>query len=671
MTATDTDVPRYAVHGLALVPIPRGKKGPALLGWNERQKAILTPAAAARIAGNVGLAHAWCSPTPTCAIDIDSYVDAEAWLAAEGIDLAALLTADDAVQIRSGREGRAKLLYRLPHIMPTSRISRAGKTLLELRCADAAGLTVQDVLPPSIHPDTGKPYEWGGAGDWRAIPDIPPALWDLWKRIHTLQHTTSGSDYSSGRATIHLPPEGLSDIRSALLSIDADDRDLWVRIGHALATLADEAAAFDAWMQWSSTSDKFDYKDAARVWLSFQPSSTGPQAIFAEAQRRGWKNPRAREAIPMPEPPEWLADGPDWSYSAEPAAMPHPDIEDAEPSEPRFRLLTGADLSAMPDIDWLVDDILPALGVAVMYGPPGCGKSFLAFDAACAMAEGTEWFGYRVAKPVPVVYVALEGEAGYKLRARAWGERSGRPLPDSLRMVLQPFALTSPRDIHELSRDILQVLPAGGAVIVDTLNRASPGMDENSSQDMGVVIEACKALHRAISGLVVLVAHTGKDTSRGIRGHSSLTGAVDSAIMVSREGDSRTWTTTKVKDGEDGVTKGFALEVVQLGENARGKPMTSCVIAPDDARAIRRAHRLTPSQQLGLRTFDVAEAAFGTTDRLGNPMGVHLENWRGAYYSESTADNADAKRKSFERARKDLVAAGLLAVTNDVYRRQR
>lgn len=53
-------------------------------------------------------------------------------------------------------------------------------TVLEFRCATREGLTVQDVLPPSIHPDTGQPYRWGGKGNHLAIPEIPPALLQVW-----------------------------------------------------------------------------------------------------------------------------------------------------------------------------------------------------------------------------------------------------------------------------------------------------------------------------------------------------------------------------------------------------------------------------------------------------------------------------------------------------------
>ena len=661
--ATATDIARYPVHGLALVPIPRGRKGPVNAGWNERASAILDPDRASRIVGNVGLAHAWSTPSPTCALDIDAYADAEAWLAAEGIDLQALLAADDAVQIRSGREGRAKLLYRLPHIMATRRISRDGVTLFELRCADAAGLSVQDVLPPSIHPDTGQPYQWAGAGDWRHIPDIPPALFALWKRIHTVTASPSGQVMPSGRAQVDMPPDGIADLRSALLQIDADDRDTWIRIGHALATIKDEAAAFEAWIRWSSTSDKFDYHDATRVWLSFQPHNTGPAAVFAEAQRRGWSNPRAYVEPPLPEPPAWMSD----TFPEPQAFAPH-----QMPAVPegalRYRLLSSLDLAMLPPLQWRVRGIFPATGLAAIYGPSMSGKSFLAFDMAAAIAGGEPWFNARVTQ-CPVVYVCLEGEAGYKLRAQAWEMRRGQCLPESLRFVLQPFALTNGADLVELAAAIADELEPGGVVIIDTLNRAAPGIDENSSKDMGTIIEASKRLQERLQGLVVLVAHTGKDTSKGLRGHSSLIAALDAAIEVRRDGDIRAWEAAKVKDGRDGASHAFHLELVPMGFDDVGDELTSCVIAEGDAPAIGgpRRPRLGPNELLGLRSFNVAASAAGKKDRRGNLLGVHIEDWRGAFYRMSTGDTSEAKKKQFLRARNSLVNVGMMTVADDVY----
>ena len=176
----------YVRHGWALVPISSGKKGPQTPGWNTRDKVITSTTGAAALTGNIGLAHAFCSPCPTAALDVDDYDAAKAWLSERGIDLDGLLDATDAVQIVSGRSGRNKLLYRLPDgakVIPTVQIRpEVGGTTLEFRCASIGGLTVQDVLPPSIHPETGRPYTWGGAGHWTRLPVMPPALVDLWKR---------------------------------------------------------------------------------------------------------------------------------------------------------------------------------------------------------------------------------------------------------------------------------------------------------------------------------------------------------------------------------------------------------------------------------------------------------------------------------------------------------
>ena len=104
----------YIQNGLPLIPVLLGCKGPTTKGWNEKANAITDPEKAGEQTGNIGIAHAYCLPTPTMALDIDDMERASAWLSARGIDVAELLDADDAVQIMSGRIGRAKLLYRLP-----------------------------------------------------------------------------------------------------------------------------------------------------------------------------------------------------------------------------------------------------------------------------------------------------------------------------------------------------------------------------------------------------------------------------------------------------------------------------------------------------------------------------------------------------------------------------
>ncbi|WP_372796884.1 AAA family ATPase [Litorivivens sp.] len=246
--------------------------------------------------------------------------------------------------------------------------------------------------------------------------------------------------------------------------------------------------------------------------------------------------------------------------------------------EPRYRLLSPDDLRKLPPLSWCVQGILPSTGLAALYGPSASGKTFLALDLSAAIAEGQEWFGYRV-KAAPVVYMALEGEAGFCTRAAAWESHQGRSMSHSMSLVCQPFALVRGPNVEV--RDILDlssVVPLGAVVFIDTLNRAAPLSDENSSREMGAILKASKMLQEKIKGLVVLVHHTGKDSSKGLRGHSSLFAAMDAALEITVSSTRHSWKIAKAKDGQAGTAHPFHLEVVELGLDEFGDSVNSCVV---------------------------------------------------------------------------------------------
>lgn len=253
---------------------------------------------------------------------------------------------------------------------------------------------------------------------------------------------------------------------------------------------------------------------------------------------------------------------------------------------PRYLLLTGNDIAARPPLRWCVRGVLPESGLAAMFGASGCGKTFLILDMAHAIAEGREWFGHRVYAR-QVVYCALEGEAGIAGRVQAYRIGNG-VTGDGVRYLAQPFNLLDGADVGDLVHAILAIGGEGCVLILDTLNRAAPGTDENDSKDMGRIIEAAKRLQRDLAGLVLLVHHTGKDASKGLRGHSSLLAALDAAIEVSRDHDRREWKLHKAKDGEDGIAHPFCLDLVEIGADEDGEPLTSCIVRPDQGANTRR-----------------------------------------------------------------------------------
>ena len=326
--------------------------------------------------------------------------------------------------------------------------------------------------------------------------------------------------------------------------------------------------------------------------------------------------------------------------------------------EPRYKLLGADELRSLPPLAWRVRGVLPAVGLAALYGPSASGKSFLAFDMAAAIAEGQRWFDCRV-EAAPVVYAALEGEAGFKLRAQAWETSRGRALPDGLRMMLQPFKLTDGQDVLDLAA----VVPAGAVVVLDTLNRSAPTADENSSRDMGEILEAAKTLQALTRGLVLLVHHTGKNAAAGLRGHSSLFAAMDAAIEVSRDGERREWRVAKSKDGQDGTAHPFKLQVETLGVEETGEAITSCVVLRDTAAQDVRAVKLPQggNQKIVLTALRTMFKD-GTTGKAGAPALAKCVELEAAVTFAASALLVAPDRKA-ERAREaitGLVARGVL-----------
>lgn len=334
----------------------------------------------------------------------------------------------------------------------------------------------------------------------------------------------------------------------------------------------------------------------------------------------------------------------------------------------RYKLLTDDDLAAMPPLQWRIKGVLPSHGTVAVFGASGSGKSFLVLDMLQSLAAGAEWFGRKV-KQCAVTYVALEGEAGLAGRVAAYRMQHGST-SSNIRYMVQPFSLLESGDIEELVKAV-QSAGTGGVVVLDTLNRAAPGADENDSRNMGQIIAAAKELQTLVGGLVLLVHHTGKDASKGLRGHSSLHGALDAAVEVKRNGDRREWLVAKSKDGEDGQSYPFKLEVVEIGIDEDDDLITSCTIRgldDDEIEDSKKSKPMTEAQRQGITSYRIAAETVGMIDDDGNFAGLPLESWRGKFYELSTADNLEAKKKAFQRVRNDLVTRGDLTVHNDVYR---
>ena len=196
-----------------------------------------------------------------------------------------------------------------------------------------------------------------------------------------------------------------------------------------------------------------------------------------------------------------------------------------------------------------------------------------------AISSGSVFYGNKTTQ-CPVVYVALEGTGGIAKRVKAYETHHKIKLPNTFRIVTDMLSLFS----SEASVFAEAVIEAGlneGVIVIDTLAQSAPGSDENSSAHMGMIISNAQLLQRMTNGLVVLIHHTGKDASRGARGHSSLYAALDAALEVKRTQGGLEWLSAKVKDGASGNATPFRLERVVLGKDEDGDEISSCVAVGD------------------------------------------------------------------------------------------
>lgn len=289
----------YTDLGWHLVLIRRGSKSPVHSGWNKKENCI-TDGSTLRSTG-VGLAHAYSG---TMALDVDDWGSAQTLLADAGIDLNALYTAPDAVVVTSGKTGHGKLLYKMPVYMPTLVTKQVigfcdgrRRTIYEMRCATVAGLTVQDVLPPSIHPETQQPYQWGGSGSYEQLPEIPPALMRHWLQL--LDPTPDpGARVTRTTPTVRNTLD-TGKIESAIGAISPDvPYDAWISIGmalhHEFSQVGNPEKGFEMWVQWSSASLKFPGVYELRThWNSFHDDGDVTLGtLFHYAHEFGWVPPQ-------------------------------------------------------------------------------------------------------------------------------------------------------------------------------------------------------------------------------------------------------------------------------------------------------------------------------------------------------------------------------------------
>ncbi len=677
-----------AIHGEALlrngyhpIPIQPGKKSPGQYhegrwsGLREWSRFLAAPSTREDIAGWAAWPGAGIGLLTGNIIAVDNDILDE--------DLASKIvtTADDVLGksplLRIGREPKALLVYRAMEPMKKRTLGKV-EILAE----------GQQFVAFGIHPDTKQPYRWVEQSPAEVSIDELPAVsqrdidgfFEVLRPLLKVPAAPESKALTSvpkdgpGRSTVSGESCGYADIREAMKFISNADLhwEEWNRIGMALYQ-ATAGAGFEIFDEWSRRSRKYDQKNTRERWEGIRrspPNRIGDGLIFRLARGEGWRS----EAPSV----ESTASSENKHLSDAAAKTSETAIKRA------FRFLPSSEILDAPVAQtWLIKNVLEVGGLAMLVGESGVGKSFVVIDMAVSVALGESWLGSAVIQG-PVFVIAGEGHSGFRNRLRAIEKHRNRSLVHApLFFSNAAISLIDPRSVIEARTAIEKMETMHGApalIIIDTLHRNAGGADENSAKDISAVLKEIDSKLRvfAKSCAVLIVHHSGHNDKLRARGSSSLYGAMDTELMLKRDGeDTVTLSVTKQKNHEpmrDITLKFQTVELEEVGED--GQPIKSRVVVRGDAVGGKaRGKQLSGARLIGYRELErllvIGQEPPKELQRelagLCPQVVVHKRDWlRACVIAGISPKSKDAGRKAFNRMFNELNAAGLIKVWKEL-----
>ena len=335
-------------------------------------------------------------------------------------------------------------------------------------------------------------------------------------------------------------------------------------------------------------------------------------------------------------------------------------------------------------VNWLIQDVIPEKSFVALYGPPASFKSFIAMDIAECIASGREWLGKKINGTGPVLYIAGEGHGGIGARIAAIKQHHNTPDEAQVYVVRSQINLrSSVEDFTNLILAIDELVQGLGVdlrmIVIDTLARAFGGGNENSSDDMGAFIQATGKIQNRYKCSLMLLHHAGKDTTKGLRGHSSLLGAVDTQMEIMRfpETTKGLILMSKQKDGEDGQRYGFEAITVDIDRSDLGLENGSSLVieasevgdmkTSDAENKPEKGKAIGAKQKIAEKSLIVAIKTFGSI--MDTPEGrkntISLDQWKAEFTAMIGSDVSPKDLATYwGRAKDHVIKSGFGTIRN-------
>lgn len=314
------------------------------------------------------------------------------------------------------------------------------------------------------------------------------------------------------------------------------------------------------------------------------------------------------------------------------------------------------------DQSWLFHELLPAQGVAVLVGPPQCGKTFVVLEAGRCLGTGKSLFD-RKPEDIGGTLFCFAGSEGSGLARRmaALGEEERLPMAATIVGDLSaPGALDSL--LQRLEEKCAAMKEEFGVpvrmVVLETLAASGLFKDENDAGEVSRALANLAQIGHRLGVLILTSHHPGKDGKT--RGSSAIEASADYLVRIWREGTAqlRLVELAKARDAEQRHLGSFTLQPVDLGVDSRGRPVTSMSVSMGAARP-------PPTQLEGKHAHTALQALeFAGVEQASESEGVEFVAYDTVVASFldlcTLGANANNRRAELDKALHALEQQGLV-----------
>jgi hypothetical protein len=554
----------------------------------------------------------------------------------------------------------------------------------------------QTVIPPSVHPDTGKPYRWTNGRSLydTSLNELPELPADYRERIIALGYKVGGKKKASTASTVHeshttydqdSPHADLNQLALKNLSRWVPDLNLY-----RCKRRRGPHASYEAVATWRPSTHGRKKEDRD---LNLKISPLGIKDFGTDVGYSPLDLVMVARGCSLFDAMTWLEErvrpdrGPEVNFEAlagEPKTEVPPEGGTEEQTRDKKVLVDagawfhGNDLP--PGVECSFEGVLPVRGAGLIVAQYGCNKSHILTDlcVAATMPDGPDgppkWAGRRRIRRIGAVYMEFEN-SDVPMRIACACKKRGvterLPLiafheapPIVMRKRVNPVAIKWYRDVlSAANRELMRTFGVPlGLIGIDPLVDAADFDNENDNSEANRAMKAFDVLGNEFNCIVAVNDHAGKEIGRGPRGGSSKPGKAHFVFTlpekIADRAQHRLMTVKKLRGMPDGwaVDHWFELIEVEVAGGNTGTNLAVCwghevARGEEDAPGDDEAARLSKMELRGLRVLEVMTKAASLIPST-HVRWVSIEAWWEELCNQHIIDpdaHRDDRRKAFRR----------------------